>query len=59
MNSIRREDLEMADLLMDNGADVNIQDNIGKTALMYARELGLQDISIKLLTKGANRDLKE
>jgi ankyrin repeat protein len=44
-------------LLLDKGADVNLQDHLGYTALMLAAKNGNEDIIDLLLEKGALLDL--
>jgi serine/threonine-protein phosphatase 6 regulatory ankyrin repeat subunit A/serine/threonine-protein phosphatase 6 regulatory ankyrin repeat subunit B len=45
---------EVAKLLISNGADVNAQDEIGKTPIFYATENGDLKITKLLLTNKAN-----
>lgn len=46
-------------ILLDNGADVNLTDVDGQTALHYASSCGHFDCVQLLLSKGANVDLKD
>ena len=56
MLSIIKKKTEICKLLIENGADVNIQDNHGKTALMYGIEKGITDIC-ELLIESKNINL--
>ena len=47
------ERLNIAKLLLEAGADVNLQDNTGKTALYYARSEDQEDIVRLLKESGA------
>lgn len=49
----------IVDLLLANGADPNIQDTNGKTALLYCSTFGLNTIAEKLLKAGATTNLKD
>ena len=40
-------------LLVEHGADVNLADNLQRTALYYASERGYNEITEMLLTAGA------
>jgi ankyrin repeat protein len=44
---------QMVKLLLGNGADPNIRDNQGKTALMWAKEKGHSEIAKFLTQAGA------
>ena len=44
---------EFAALLVEHGADVNLADNLQRTALYYASERGYNEIAEMLLTAGA------
>lgn len=48
----------IAKSLLNHGADLNIQDNDGNTALMYAADQGLSDIFELLLEGGADPDIQ-
>ncbi|XP_073813638.1 KN motif and ankyrin repeat domain-containing protein 2 kank isoform X2 [Musca autumnalis] len=50
MLAVSHGNLEMVQLLLANGADINIQDEDGSTALMCAAEHGRSDIVKHLLT---------
>ncbi len=56
---VNYSNLEIIKLLLAAGADVNLQDNEGKTALMYAAELGLLLSVDFFLTNGADPDLQD
>ena len=49
----------IVDVLLAHGADPNIQDTNGKTALLYCSTFGLNTIAEKLLRAGANPNLKD
>ena len=50
-------DMEMAELLIANGAHVNARSDIGETALMLAARWGRADVVIMLLEEGADASL--
>ena len=50
--------IEIVEVLLDNGADVNAYNNYGNTALMMASENGHIEIVEMLLKKGADLDAK-
>ena len=50
----RMGDLARVKTLLEKGADINAQDNSGRTALHYAAERGFKEIVEVLLAKGAN-----
>jgi len=52
-------DIEMVDLLLEFGADVNYQDSRGWTPLMIAATQGYEDMIEFLIVKGANLDIKD
>ena len=54
----RKELLRKVGCLLGFGADINSQDDSGKTALHYAAECGYADIVSLLLSKGAKKDIK-
>ena len=45
------EKTEIVKLLLENGADVNIKDDVGKTALDYAKQNGFRDVYELLKSK--------
>ena len=53
MFAARRSDLEMVRLLLDNGADINAQNNNGDTALSFAKKGGLPNVIDFLKAAGA------
>jgi hypothetical protein len=48
-----------ANKLIDEGYDLESQDNKGKTALMYACEKNLSQIAIKIIVKGCHLNLQD
>lgn len=50
----RKENVSMARLLLDRGADVNLQDCDGRTALHLATERGLEAMVRLLLERGTD-----
>lgn len=55
---MRAHDEIMADVLLKAGADMNLQDDRGFTALMWAAEIGRIDIVKKLIAMGADVNLR-
>lgn len=53
MLAVSNDKLSMAEMLLENGADVNVRDDDGSTALMCAAEHGHMD-AVKLLLKQAD-----
>jgi ankyrin repeat protein len=51
--------LEIVQILIKAGADLDIQDNSGKTALMYSCIEGITEIALELIKAGANLDLQD
>ena len=52
-------DLEMARLLLENGAPINAQTNVGTTALMYAAEEGQVEMVRFLVGNGADIHIQD
>jgi ankyrin repeat protein len=48
ISATRSGHLEIVELLLRNGADINLQDCYGRTALDYAKEAGQSEIAIAL-----------
>ncbi|WBX99481.1 ankyrin repeat domain-containing protein [Chryseobacterium gambrini] len=55
--AVKNSHLYMVELLLNNGADVNIQDESENTALHYAASNGKKDIVALLIKHGANVNL--
>jgi len=51
--AIRKQRTEIAQFLIDKGADVNARDNRGRMPLHFAAEVGQKEIVEKLIAKGA------
>ena len=51
--------IDVAARLLNNGASVNIQDRVGRTALFHAIEVGDMKMIHLLLSKGADIDIKD
>jgi ankyrin repeat protein len=49
INAAARGDLQVVGFLVDRGADVNVKDNLGYTALIHAIEAGYDDVQKVLL----------
>lgn len=58
INSVRRNKINDVKLLLDRGADLNIKNNKGNTALMYACLLNHEPIVKFLVDKGADLNIK-
>lgn len=50
---------DLVEQLIDNGADINIQDETGQTALIAASDQGYFGIVELLLNRGANPNIKD
>merc|ERR1712034_107491 len=50
---------DMARMLIEHGADKDLKDNNGRTALMIACILGHTDTARMLIEHGADKDLKD
>ena len=46
-------------LLLDRGADINVKDNDGRTALITAASGGMTDVVRVLLQRGADMDVED
>ena len=51
--------IDVVTLLLDAGADVNLQDDRGRSALMMASEIGYADVVETLLEYNAESELKD
>ncbi|KAF8818834.1 hypothetical protein IHI24_000068 [Rickettsia endosymbiont of Cardiosporidium cionae] len=65
MIAVRYSNLEAVDLLLSKSADINLQDSLGRTALIYAitedkleDEVGIKILKL-LLDHGANKNIKD
>ena len=59
MYSSRHDNLEIVKLLCENGANINLQDKDGFSALMIATDKGYLEIVKFLLENGANINLQD
>ena len=59
MEALKYNQTEIAELLIDNGANVNAQDRNHTTPLIYAVDEGLYDMAEKIIKEGANIDQKD
>ena len=57
INACKRNDISLAKVLVENKADLNIQDKDGSTALMWACKWDNVKIVKILIDNGANLDL--
>lgn len=55
---LKSSDTDILEMLLNKGADVNIQTSKGHTALMSAIMWGKPDFAIFLIQKGANTEIK-
>lgn len=55
MYAVRARNMKMVELLIENGADLEIRDNKGRTARDIAEELGAQEIATMLKDAGSGR----
>ena len=51
--------VELIEILLKSGAQINLRDRNGRTALFYAEVFGGNNISTMLLKSGANVDIKD
>ena len=58
MCAVNKGNADMADALLENGADINMTNNVGETALMYAAANGNMDMIEKLIERGADTEMK-
>jgi len=58
MCAINKGNSAMADALLENGADINMTNNVGETALMYAAANGNMELIEKLVERGADTEMK-
>ena len=58
MRAAKRDYKDIVRVLLDNGANVNVEDNKGKTAIMGAAKKGNKTICKKLLEAGADVNKK-
>ena len=59
IESVRANDVHRALGLLEQGADPDEKDKMGKTALMFAAQNGHMELSIQLLGKGADLEVKD
>ena len=57
IDAVRNGDIELVQELLENGANPNIQNRNGRTALMVAIAWGYTDIVLLLLEKGADPNI--
>ncbi|MBO7332422.1 MAG: ankyrin repeat domain-containing protein, partial [Alphaproteobacteria bacterium] len=58
MCAVNKGNAAMADALLENGADINMTNNVGETALMYAAANGNMELIEKLVERGADTEMK-
>ena len=58
IKAIHYENIDVAKLLIENDADVNIVDNESKTALMIALQKTMEEVAIFLVLYGADLNVK-
>lgn len=59
MHAVINKNLEIVDFLLEHRIDVNLQDDIGYTALHYAALENLTGVGEKLIQKGADINSKD
>lgn len=59
MNAAKKGNLEIMEILIDHGADVNFQNEAGKTPLMLAAYEGQRDAVKELLAHGAKLEMRD
>jgi len=59
LNACKDGDLEKVKQLLEEGADVNVKDEKGRTALMFASWYGHKKVVKQLLEKGADVNARE
>jgi ankyrin repeat protein len=59
LTSIKGTDLDMVDALLEGGAEVNAQNKLGRTSLMYAAENNCLAVVNKLVSMGADVNLQD
>ena len=59
MVAVENGQKDMAQLLIDSGADVDLQDAYGRSALIIALDKGEKDIARLLIDSGANASLQD
>jgi ankyrin repeat protein len=59
MRAVQVKDVGLVQILLAHGASVNVQDDFGKTALMFATENDDAEIIKALLRRGADASLRD
>ena len=59
ISAARAGDLALVEALLDQGTDIEVRDDIGRTALMYASTMGRAAVVETLLDRGAALEARD